>query len=65
MHKVREFAELAFATAGINIAWKGTGVEERGFNLEDLATPIVQIDQQYYRPTEVEPLLGVQQKQRK
>ena len=58
MHKVREFVELAFATAGINIVWKGTGAEEKGFDSEDLATPIVQIDPQYYRPTEVEQLLG-------
>ena len=54
---VRRFVELACAGAGISIAWKGTGVEETG---TDTATGkvIVRIDPQYFRPTEVETLLG-------
>jgi len=57
MHSVREFIELAFAHAGVTITWKGKGVEETG---QDQATgkTLVRIDPQYYRPAEVEQLLG-------
>ena len=56
-HSVRKFVELAFARIGVTIAWQGTGVEERGF---DTATgkPVVEVDPRYFRPTEVESLLG-------
>ena len=56
-HTVREFATLAFREAGIEITWQGTGVDERGV---DAATGrvLVRIDPRYYRPTEVELLLG-------
>ncbi|NQW63739.1 MAG: GDP-mannose 4,6-dehydratase, partial [Deltaproteobacteria bacterium] len=54
---VREFAELAFARAGIELVWKGEGVDEVGV---DAATGIerVRIDPAYFRPTEVDLLLG-------
>ena len=54
---VREFVELAFKNVGINIEWKGSGVEEKGY---DAATGkvLVHIDPRYYRPTEVDLLLG-------
>ncbi len=54
---VREFAELAFARAGIELVWKGEGVDEVGV---DAATGVerVKIDPAYFRPTEVDLLLG-------
>jgi GDPmannose 4,6-dehydratase len=56
-HTVREFVERAFAEVGITIGWKGQGVDERGL---DTATGkcLVEIDPRYFRPTEVELLLG-------
>ena len=57
MHTVREFCTLAFAEAGIDIKWEGTGVEEKGI---DKATGrvLVEVDPKYFRPAEVEQLLG-------
>lgn len=57
MHTVREFVEIAFESVGISIVWRGSGVEEQGL---DVATGdvVVQIDPRYFRPTEVELLLG-------
>jgi GDPmannose 4,6-dehydratase len=56
-HSVREFVEFAFEEVGIEIEWRGEGVNEVGV---DAATgeALVEIDQRYYRPTEVELLLG-------
>ena len=56
-HSVREFVELAFGEVGIEIKWQGKGVDEVGV---DAATRdvLVEIDPRYYRPTEVELLLG-------
>ncbi|MCS4248641.1 GDP-mannose 4,6-dehydratase [Pseudomonas sp. BIGb0164] len=56
-HSVREFVELAAKVIGINIRWEGAGVEEKGY---DLATNrcIVAVDPRYFRPAEVETLLG-------
>lgn len=56
-HSVREFAELAFRTVGIDIEWRGKGSEECG---TDRASGIVRvrIDPVYFRPTEVDFLLG-------
>ncbi len=56
-HSVREFVELAFKNIGINIVWQGQGVEEKGL---DRATgkELVHIDPRYFRPTEVDLLLG-------
>ena len=57
MHSVREFLELAFWEVGIEIQWRGEAVDEVGV---DAATRgvLVEIDPRYYRPTEVELLLG-------
>ena len=54
---VRSFVELAFAEADISIVWRGSGVEEKGY---DAATDrlLVEVDPRYFRPTEVELLLG-------
>ena len=56
-HEVREFVTLAFQEAGIDIRWQGAGVDEQGV---DAATGrvLVKVDPRYYRPTEVELLLG-------
>lgn len=55
-HTVREFVELAFAEVGIGINWTGDGVNERG--VDDTGRTLIKIDPRYYRPTEVEILLG-------
>ena len=55
-HSVREFVELAFAEVGINIGWQGDGVNERG--VDDTGRTLIKIDPRYYRPAEVEFLLG-------
>jgi len=54
-HSVREFVNIAFAHAGIEIEWKGKGVEEKGFGTGHV---MIEIDPRYFRPTEVESLLG-------
>jgi GDPmannose 4,6-dehydratase len=56
-HSVREFVQLAFEEVGIEIEWRGEGVDEVGV---DAATGdmLIEIDPRYYRPTEVELLLG-------
>ncbi len=56
-HSVREFVELAFKEAGRTIAWKGVGVEEKGVDAKT-GEVLVEIDPQYFRPTEVDILLG-------
>lgn len=56
-HSVREFIELAFAEVGRTIEWRGKGVEEKGIDAVSGAE-LVAIDPRYFRPTEVELLLG-------
>ena len=56
-HSVREFVELAFAEVGKRVAWKGKGVDEIGFD-EKTGAELVRIDPRYFRPTEVDLLLG-------
>jgi GDPmannose 4,6-dehydratase len=62
-HSVREFTDLAARTMGIEIDWRGEGVNEEGY---DRATGkrIVAVDPRYFRPTEVETLLGDSSKAR-
>lgn len=57
MHSVREFCTLAFAEAGIALRWEGEGIHEKGI---DNATGrvLVEVDPKYFRPAEVEMLLG-------
>lgn len=59
-HTVREFVEMAFEVAGVKIAWKGpTGtVDEYGVDANDESRVLVKIDPAYFRPTEVDLLLG-------
>ena len=56
-HSVREFTKRAFHEVGIDLRWEGEGVEERGI---DIATGrvLVEVDPKYFRPAEVETLLG-------
>lgn len=56
-HTVREFNELAFKEVGIEIKWRGTGVDEVGYDAET-GRVLVGINSRYFRPTEVELLLG-------
>ena len=56
-HTVREFVELAFAEIGRQLVWIGHGVDERGID-ERTGETLVRIDPRYFRPTEVEALLG-------
>ncbi len=56
-HTVREFVERAFAETGRQILWRGTGVDEQGIDAASGAV-LVRIDPRYFRPTEVEYLLG-------
>ncbi len=57
MHTVREFIEKSFAILDIPIGWNGKGVDEIGKNIKT-GEVLVRIDPRYYRPTEVEQLLG-------
>ncbi|WP_286192222.1 GDP-mannose 4,6-dehydratase [Roseomonas genomospecies 6] len=56
-HSIREFVELAFGCVGRKIEWRGTGVDEKGV---DVATGdvLIEVDPRYFRPTEVDLLLG-------
>jgi GDPmannose 4,6-dehydratase len=56
-HSVRELVELAFGEVGIGIVWRGAGVEEQGCDSSD-GRVLVEIDPGYFRPTEVDTLLG-------
>jgi GDPmannose 4,6-dehydratase len=55
-YSVRDFVNAAAKELGIKITWKGTGVDEKGF--DDKGNCIVAVDPRYFRPTEVETLLG-------
>jgi GDPmannose 4,6-dehydratase len=56
-HTVREFVELAFAEVGIEIEWKGTGEDEKGYD-KKTGRVMVDVDSRYFRPAEVELLWG-------
>jgi GDPmannose 4,6-dehydratase len=56
-HSVREFTELAFAELGRRLVWCGAGVDEKGIDAASGET-LVEIDRRYFRPTEVDLLLG-------
>ena len=57
MHTVREFATLAFREAGMELRWEGVGVEEKGIDIKT-GKVLVEVDPKYFRPCEVEQLLG-------
>ena len=56
-YTVKHFCEKAFAVAGINLIWDGTGVNEKGVD-KNSGNIIVEIDPQYFRPVDVEVLIG-------
>ena len=56
-HTVREFTTLAFKEVGIELRWEGKGLEERGVDVKTGRT-LVEVDPKYFRPAEVEQLLG-------
>lgn len=56
-HSVREFVNIAANTLGINITWQGKGINEKGV-CKKTGKTIVAVDRKYFRPTEVETLLG-------
>lgn len=56
-HTVREFTTLAFERAGITLRWEGEGLEEKGID-EKTGKVLVEVDPKYFRPAEVEQLLG-------
>ncbi|MEA2952040.1 MAG: GDPmannose 4,6-dehydratase [Alphaproteobacteria bacterium] len=56
MHSVREFVEKAFAQIGRKIEWRGTGANEKGF--DQTGRVLVEVDPRYFRPTEVDLLIG-------
>jgi GDPmannose 4,6-dehydratase len=56
-HSVREFVELAAGKLGMNVEWRGNGIDEQGVDTKS-GKAIVKVDPRYFRPTEVETLLG-------
>ncbi|MGO9005636.1 MAG: GDP-mannose 4,6-dehydratase [Beijerinckiaceae bacterium] len=56
-HSVREFVERAFAEIGRTLVWRGTGTDEKGYDAKD-NTVLVEVDPRYFRPTEVDMLMG-------
>jgi GDPmannose 4,6-dehydratase len=56
-HSVREFAERSFARLGMLLQWQGTGLHEKGIDAKT-GKIVIEIDQKYFRPTEVDLLLG-------
>ncbi|MGE4297185.1 MAG: GDP-mannose 4,6-dehydratase [Desulfovibrionaceae bacterium] len=63
-HSVREFVEKSFAYVDIMIEWQGEGVNEKGINTKS-GEVVVEVDPYYFRPTEVEYLLGDSSKARR
>jgi len=63
-HSVRDFVQLAFAHVGKTLEWKGDGVEETGIDT-DTGKTLVEVDSRYFRPTEVDILIGNADKAKK
>jgi GDPmannose 4,6-dehydratase len=55
-YSVRDFVNAAAKEIGITVTWRGSGVDEKGYDAQGKC--IVQVDPRYFRPTEVETLLG-------
>ncbi|MDD4062426.1 MAG: GDP-mannose 4,6-dehydratase [Candidatus Pacebacteria bacterium] len=62
-HSVRDFCNLAFREVGIDIAWQGSGIDEKGIN-QETGDVLIEVDPMYFRPSEVESLLGDSSKAR-
>jgi GDPmannose 4,6-dehydratase len=63
-YSVREFTTLAFQEVGINIIWQGFGIDEKGI-CSNTGNVLVEVDPKYFRPTEVDTLLGDPSKAKK
>ena len=63
-HSVREFVEKAFAHVGRSVEWQGSGVDEKGVERAS-GRVLVEVDPRYFRPTEVEVLVGDPSKARR
>jgi len=63
MHTVREFTERSFAELDMHLEWQGGGAEEKGVSKET-GKVLVEVDPRYYRPSEVELLIGDSSKAR-
>jgi GDPmannose 4,6-dehydratase len=63
-HSVREFVERAFAEVGRKVVWSGKGLDEKGID-EKTGAPLVVVDRRYFRPTEVDVLVGDASKARR
>ena len=63
-HSVRELCEVAFRCAGFDLVWKGEGVAERGLDAKS-GKVLVEVDPKYFRPTEVDQLIGDASKARR
>ena len=57
MHTVREFCDLAFKEVGIELRWQGEGINEKGIDTQTNQV-LVEVDPRFFRPSEVEQLLG-------
>lgn len=57
MHTVRDFVTLAFKEVGVELHWEGKGVNEKGVDVKT-GNVLVEVDPKYFRPCEVEQLLG-------
>lgn len=57
MHTVREFCTIAFSNVGISLRWEGEGVDEKGID-ENTGKTLVEVDPKFFRPAEVDQLLG-------
>ena len=62
-HSVREFVEIAFSLKGINIQWKGAGIDEIGYD-SNTGRELIKVSEKYFRPAEVDELLGDSSKAR-
>jgi GDPmannose 4,6-dehydratase len=56
-HSVREFVETAFHEVGTQLVWKGKGIDEKGYD-RDSGGVVIELDKRYFRPAEVDTLLG-------
>jgi GDPmannose 4,6-dehydratase len=56
-HSVREFVEAAFGGAGMSIEWNGKDLDEQGIDVSSGKT-VVKIDEEFFRPAEVDVLIG-------
>ena len=63
-HTVREFVELAFGCIDIKIIWNGTGLNEVGY-CDKTEKPLIYVNPKYFRPTEVDLLIGDPKKAKK